>query len=198
MRSVIQWRKLKCYHLKNCYYYEDILCMEKERNIIAEKLTGMWQIAESNIGKYMLIKACWTPDLQIAMEHANCENDDVVLHGTAEKRYSHITLDATNNEGEIFVLVMQEVSTREAQTQLEIMKEIMGNISPYYKKDMTIFSVVKKLGYCNTQKKFNKLFIKYRHTILLKMRSDSETLASNEQKSLLNHNVFVTFIALSF
>ena len=40
--------------------------MEKEKNIIVEKLTGMWQIAESNIGKYMLIKARWTPELQIA------------------------------------------------------------------------------------------------------------------------------------
>ena len=169
-----------CYHLKNCYHYEDILCMEKERNVIVEKLTGMWQIAESNIGKYVLIKARWTPELQIASEHANCENDDVVLHGTTEKRYLYITLDATNNKGEFFVLVIQEVSAREAPTQLEIMKEIMDNISPLNKKDMTIFSVVKNLGYCNTQKKFNKLFIKYRHTILPKMRSDSETLASNE------------------
>ena len=37
--------------------------MEKERNVIVEKLTGMWQIAESNIGKYVLIKARWTPEL---------------------------------------------------------------------------------------------------------------------------------------
>ena len=37
--------------------YEDILCMEKVINIVLEKLTGMWQVAESNIGKYLLIKA---------------------------------------------------------------------------------------------------------------------------------------------
>ena len=65
--------------------YEDILCMEKEINIVVEKLKGMWQIAESNIGKYMLIKASWTVQLQIASEHANCEDDDLVLQGTAEK-----------------------------------------------------------------------------------------------------------------
>ena len=65
--------------------YEDILCMEKEINIVVEKLKGMWQIAESNIGKYMLIKASWTVQLQIASEHTNCEDDDLVLQGTAEK-----------------------------------------------------------------------------------------------------------------
>ena len=36
---------------------------------------------------------------------------------------------------------------------------------------MTIFLVVKNLACCNTQKKLKKLFMKYRHTILLKMRS---------------------------
>ena len=65
--------------------YEDILCMEKEINIVLEKLKGMWQIAESNNSKYMLIKASWTAQLQIASEHANCEGDDLVLQGTAEK-----------------------------------------------------------------------------------------------------------------
>ena len=103
-----------------------------------------------------------------------------MLQGTAKKRYLYITLDATKNEGEFFVLVMQEVSASEAQTQIELLKEMMGHISTINNKDMTIFSVIKNLGYCNTQKKFNKLFIKYRHTILPKMRSDSETLASNE------------------
>ena len=75
---------------------------------------------------------------------------------------------------------MQEAPASEAQTQTEQLKEMMGHISTINNRDMTIFSVVENLGYCNTQKKFNKLFIKYRHTILPKRRSDSETLASNE------------------
>ena len=39
---------------------------------------------------------------------------------------------------------------------------------------------------CNTQKKFNKLFIDYKSQIVPKMRSDWETLSSDEQKKLLN------------
>ena len=51
-----------------------------------------------------------------------------MLQGTAKKRYLYITLDATKNEEEFFVLVMQEVSASEAQTQTELLKEIMGHI----------------------------------------------------------------------
>ena len=44
---------------------------------------------------------------------------------------------------------------------------------------------------CNTQKKFNKLFIEYRSKIIPKMRSDWETLSSDEQKKILNvHEYF--------
>ena len=54
---------------------------------------------------------------------------------------------------------MQEVSVSEAQIQIELLKEMMGHISRINNKDMAIFSVVKNLGYCNTQKKFNKKHI---------------------------------------
>ena len=49
------------------------------------------------------------------------------------------------------------------------------------------FSSVKHLisDHCSTKKKFNKLFIKYRSKIHSKMRSDWETLLSNEQKGLV-------------
>ena len=45
---------------------------------------------------------------------------------------------------------MQEVFASEAQIQIELLKEIMDHISTINNKDMTIFSVVKNLGYCNT------------------------------------------------
>ena len=73
-----------------------------------------------------------------------------MLQGGPERRYLHITLDVTNNEEEFFVLVMQEVFASEAQIQIELLKEIMDYISTINNKDMTTFSVVKNLGYCNT------------------------------------------------
>ena len=73
-----------------------------------------------------------------------------MLQGGPKRRYLHITLDVTNNEEEFFVLVMQEVFASEAQIQIELLKEIMDHISTINNKDMTIFSVVKNLGYCNT------------------------------------------------
>ena len=48
--------------------------MEKVIIIVVKRMTGMWQITERNIGKYMLIKGSWTAQLQIAFEHANCDN----------------------------------------------------------------------------------------------------------------------------
>ena len=75
---------------------------------------------------------------------------------------------------------MREVGAGDAQTQLDLLKEIMGDISSFKKEDIygKFFLSVKNLmsDRCNTQKKFNKLFIDYRSQIIPKMKSDWETL----------------------
>ena len=42
--------------------------------------------------------------------------------------------DATNNKGQFVVLGMQEVRAGDAQTQLDLLKKIMGGISSFNKE----------------------------------------------------------------
>ena len=125
--------------------YEDILCMglstrnvEEVIKIVLEKLVGIEcdRLPKATSSKYMLIEACGLAQLQIASELASCEDDDLVLQsdGTS-KGHSYTTFDVTN-EGQFFVLGMREVGAGDAQTQLELLKEIMGDISSFNKEDI--------------------------------------------------------------
>ena len=146
--------------------YVDILCMglstrnvekvikivlEKVIKIVLEKLAGIEcdRLPKATFSKYMLIEACGLAQLHIASELVNCEDDDLVLQsdGTSKKGHSYTTFDATNNEGQFFVLGMQEVGAGDAQTQLDLLKEIMGDISSFNKEDICdkFFSSVKNL-----------------------------------------------------
>ena len=172
--------------------YEDILCMEKVINIVLGKLTGMWQVAETNIGKYLLIKASWTAQLLIASGLANLTVGwwSCVAGHSWKKLFIYNTW-CNKQKWVIFILAMQEVSTSNGQNHLDLMNEIIGHISSFNKKYIydKICSLVKSVACCNTtpsSPQLNKLFIKYRHKILQKKRSNSEPLASNKQKNLPN------------
>ena len=54
--------------------------------------------------------------------------------GTSKKGHSFTTSDATNNKGQFVVLGMQEVRAGDAQTQLDLLKKIMGGISSFNKE----------------------------------------------------------------
>ena len=54
--------------------------------------------------------------------------------GTSKKGHSFTTFDATNNKGQFFVLGMQEVRAGDAQTQLDLLKKIIGGISSFNKE----------------------------------------------------------------
>ena len=134
--------------------YEDILCMEKVINIVLEKLTGMWQVAESNIGKYLLIKASWTAQLQIASDLANLTVGWwSCVAGHSWKKLIIYNTWCNKQKWVIFVLAMQEVSASDGPNHLDlIMNEIIGHISFFNKKYIydKSCSLVKSVACCNT------------------------------------------------
>ena len=101
--------------------------------------------------------------------------------GTSKKGSSYTTFDVTNNERQFLVLGMQEVVAGDGQTQLDLLKEIMGHISSFKIEDIddkSFSSVINLMSdHCNTQKKFNQLFIKDTSKIIPKIRCDWETLS---------------------
>ena len=137
--------------------YEDILCtglstrnVEKVIKLVLEKLAGIEcdQLPESTFNKYMLIEARGIAQLQIASELADCE-DDLVLQsdGTSKKGHLFSTFDAAKSNGLFYVLGMREVGADDAQSQLDLLKKIIGHLSDFGKKNFSdnFFSSVKNL-----------------------------------------------------
>ena len=125
----------------------------------------------------MLIEARGLAQLQIASELADCEEDLVLQSdGTSKKGHSFTTFDASKSNGQFYVLGLREVDSGDAQAQLDLLKEEVGDVNEFEKKDFSekFFSSVKNLmsDRCSTQKKFNKLFIDYRSTVLPKIKSN--------------------------
>ena len=175
--------------------YEDIMCMDSTRNvekvikIVLEKLAGIEceRLPKATFSICMLIEAHGRAQLQIASKLANCEDDDLVLQsdGTSKKGHSYTTFDATNNEEQFFVLGMQEVGAGDTQTQLDLLKEIMGDISSFNKEDISDKFLHPSKTSCQTVGIRKRSLINSSLNTEVKLYpkwSDSETLSSNEQK----------------
>ena len=86
---------------------------------------------------------------------------------------------------------MREVGAGDAQSQIDLLKEITGDLSDFGQKNF--FSSVKNVmsDRCNTQKKFSKLLIDYRSTILPKVKTDWGIVSEHEKTKFLNvHEYF--------
>ena len=107
--------------------------VEKVMKIVPEELAGIEcdRLPKSTFSKYMLIEA---QGLQIASELAGCE-DDLVLQsdGMSKKGHSFSTFDAAKSNGQFYVLDMREVGAGDVQSQLDLLKEIIGDLSNFGK-----------------------------------------------------------------
>ena len=114
--------------------------VEKVIKIVLEKLAGIEcdRLPKSTFSKYMLIEAHGLAQLQIASELADCE-DDLVLQsdGTSKKGLSFSTFDAAKSNGQFYVLGLREVGAGDAQSQLDLLKEIIGDLSDFGKKNFS-------------------------------------------------------------
>ena len=191
--------------------YEDLLCfgvssrnVEKVVRIVLEKLAGITcdRLPKATFSKDMLYEARALAQFQVASE-LNCSDADFCLQsdGTSKKGHSYMTYDASKKSGEVFVLGLREVGSGDAQAQLDLLKEVVGDISDASSKSNfsdTFFASIKNLmsDRCYTQKKFNKLLIDYRNTVLPKVKSNWELLSESEKSKHLNVNEY--FCGLHF
>ena len=191
--------------------YEDLLCfgvssrnVEKVVRIVLEKLAGITydRLPKATFSKDMLYEARALAQFQVASE-LKCSDADFCLQsdGTSKKGHSYMTYDASKKSGEVFVLGLREVGSGDAQAQLDLLKEVVGDISDASSKSNfsdTFFASIKNLmsDRCYTQKKFNKLLIDYRNTVLPKVKSNWELLSESEKSKHLNVNEY--FCGLHF
>ena len=124
----------------------------------------------------MLIEAHGLAQLQIASELADYEENLVLQSdGTSKKSHSFTTFNVSKSNGQFHVLGLCEVGSGDAETQLHILEEVVGDVNEFTKSfSENFFLSVKNLmsDQCNTQKKFNKLFINYHSTVLPKIKSN--------------------------
>ena len=111
-----------------------------------------------------------------------------------------MTYDASKKSGEVFVLGLQDVGSGDAQAQLDLLKEVVGDISNASIKSNfsdTFFASIKNLmSVAIHTKKNNKLLTDYRNTILPKVKSNWELLSESEKSKHLNVNEY--FCGLHF
>ena len=148
--------------------YEDPLCfgvssrnVEKVVRIVLEKLAGItcdW-LPKATFSKDMLYEAWALAQFQVASE-LNCSDADFYLQSDvrSKKGHSYMTYDASKKSGEVFVLGLQEVGSGDAQAQLDLLKEVVGDISDASSKSNfsdTFFASIKNLmsDWCYAQKK---------------------------------------------
>ena len=121
----------------------------------------------------------------------------MTLHsdGTTKHGHSYTTFDLVNKEGKLLVCGLREVGAADAQSQLDLFLEILNDVcSSLENKDEVInktFINIKNLmsDRCNTQKKFNKLFVEFRKNIL-KHKVNFDDLSQIERKKLVEVNQF--------
>ena len=191
--------------------YEDLLCfgvssrnVEKAVRIVLEKLADITcdRLPKATFTKGMLYEGRALAQFQVASE-LNCSDADFCLQsdGTSKKGHSYMAYDAPKKSGEVFVVGLREVGSGDAQAQLDLLKEVVGDISDASSKSNfsdTFFASIKNLmsDRCYTQKKFNKLLIDYRNTVLPKVKSNWELLSESEKTKHLNVNEY--FCGLHF
>ena len=119
--------------------YEDLLCfgvssrnVDKIVRIILEKLAGItcYRLPKATFSKNMLYETPALAQFQVPSE-LNCSGVDFCLQsdGTNWQGHSYMTYDASKKSGEVFVVGLREVESGDAQAQLDLLKEVLGDIS---------------------------------------------------------------------
>ena len=189
-----------------CTVYQDLLCMglsthnvEKVVEIVLRDLLGIevTQLTKPTFANYMLLEARYVAQIHVADKLTKAvENSTLYSDGTSKKGHSYATFDYQKPGGTIIVTGLRCVGGGDAQTQLDMFKEILSEISEssgttnssFISK--TFFTIKKLMSdCCATQKKFNNLFQEYRSSGIPDVTDKWNTLTDVEQKNLnsVNH-----------
>ena len=117
---------------------------------------------------------------------------------TSKHGHSYTTFDVQSGE-EVFAVGLREVGGADAQSQLDLFREILEDVGGSLSKGNgngnftnLVFKSIKNLmsDRCATQKKFNNLFTKFRKELLPDVIKNLENLSNDQQQYLGNVNDF--------
>ena len=124
--------------------YEDLLCMglstrniEKCVRLILEKLANVevGRLPKVTFAKDMFLEARALSQIQLASVLAENTDDNLTLHsdGTSKHGHSYTTLDVKKGD-DVLVVGLREVGGADAQSQLDLFKEVLDEIEVTPKK----------------------------------------------------------------
>ena len=207
--------------------YEDLLCIglstrkiESAIRVVLKGLVGIdvGRLPKETFAKFMLLEARGLAQIHVLSELAGEEFEEnegeniekaskfstlntLYSDGTSKKGHSFMTYDITTNKGESLVLGLRPIAAQDAQSQLDVFKEVLDDIGNFSSDENFVartFASIKNVmsDRCATQKKFNRIFTEYRETVIPSVQENWQTLTVDEQKDLAKVNQF--FCGLHF
>ena len=118
--------------------YEDLLCMglstrniEKSVRLILEKLANVefGRLPKVTFAKDMFLEARALSQIQLVSVLTESTDDNLTLHsdGTSKHGHSYTTLDVKKGD-DVLVVGLREVGGADAQSQLDLFKEVLDEI----------------------------------------------------------------------
>ena len=195
--------------------YEDLLSMGlSTRNAERCVRLNFKKLAEAKVGrlpkvtfaKDMFLEARGLAQIHVATTLLDIKENPLTLYsdGTSKHGHSCTTFDVQSGE-EVFVVGLREVGGADAQSQLDLFKEVLEDVGGSLSNrngcgnfKNLLFKSIKNLisDRCATDKKFNNLFTKFRKELLPDVIKNWENLSNDQQQSLGNGYEF--FCGLHF
>ena len=175
--------------------------VEKVVNIVLTKIAGVQvdRLPKSTYAKDMGIEVRGMAQYHVASElsaESECQNMTLHSDGTTKFGHSYTTFDVQKSDGKLLVVGMREVGAADAQTQMDLFREILGEVCDSLEnKDEIIRSTfinIKNLmsDRCAVQKKFNDLFIEFRKNILKNATKNFDSYSVEQQEKMIKVNQF--------
>ena len=189
--------------------YEDLISdgcvsankIEKVVNIALTKIAGLQadRLPKSTYPKDMGIKVRVMAQYRVASElsaESECQNMTLHSDGTTKFGRSYTTFDVQKSDGQLLVAGMREIGAADAQTQLDLFQEILGEVCDSLEnKDEVIRSTfinIKNLMsyHCAVQKEFNDLLTECRKNILKNATKIFDSYLVEQQEKITKVNQF--------
>ncbi|CAB3978959.1 Hypothetical predicted protein [Paramuricea clavata] len=113
--------------------------------------------------------------------------------GTSKHGYHYATFDVTLDDGNVMVAGLRDMACGDAESQLELLKEVLGDITSSLEEenaDKKVMKSIKNLmsDRCIVQKKFNEILQKYRQSILPEVVEEWDILDDDEKSKVERMN----------
>ena len=193
--------------------YEGLLCMgvsaencEKVVREVLEEMAGVTvgRLPKETFARSMYLEARRMAQMQVNEELVDKWNEEsrtLLSDGTSKWHHKYLTYQIKKDDGKCLVLGMREVAGGDAETQLNVLKEVMKEVvasescSPDQANSSSnnkIIASIRNLmsDRCGMQKKFNDLMADYRKERVPEVIADWTEMSREEKTKLLKMNDF--------